>query len=85
MLDLSVRGKLALRGGHIVDTVVEGTVHKGRLKGQWNIEGLDRHDPDEELSVGLPGSLLSSNLLDLFRVLILINASASVTIEWHGN
>jgi len=47
LFNLGVGSKLALRGGNIVDTVVEGAAHRGRFRGQRNIERLDVHDLDE--------------------------------------
>ena len=85
LLDLSNDSKFTLWGGDIVDTVVEGATHGGRLRGQWNIERLDAHDLDEQLPVGFTGPFLGSEFLDLSRILVLSSASASAISKWHGD
>ena len=47
LFNLGVGSKFTLRGGDIVDTIVEGATHRGRFGGQRNIERLDAHDLDE--------------------------------------
>ena len=85
LLDLGIGSKFTLWGGDIVDTVVEGAAHGGRLRGQRNIERLDAHDLDEQLPVGFTGPFLGPELLDLSRILILSSASASAIAKWHGH
>ena len=85
LFNLGVGGEFALRGGNIVDPIVEGATHSGRLRGQRNVERFNAHDLDEYLAVSLSGSFLSSEFLDLLRVLILSGASASVIIKRHGD
>ena len=85
LLDLGIDSKFTLRGGDIVDTVVEGATHGGRLRGQRNIERLDAHDLDEQLPVGFTGPFLGSEFLDLSRILVLSSGSASAIAKWHGD
>ena len=86
MFDLDVGGEVELWGGYVVDTIVEGTAHGGGLRRYWDVERFDRRDLDEQLSVGLSRPLLSSEFLDLFRVLILMIESEDVTLsEQHEN
>ena len=47
LLDLSVGSKFTLRGGYIVNTIIESATHGRRLRGQRNVERLDAHDLDE--------------------------------------
>ena len=47
LLDLGLSGKFAVWGGYVVNAVVEGATHGGRLRGQRDIERLDAHDLDE--------------------------------------
>ena len=84
LLDLGVGSKFALWRGHVVNAIVEGATHGGRLRRQRNIERLDAHNLDEQLAVSLSSPFLSSEFFNLFRVFILAGASANVFVGREG-